>query len=230
MNDHDFELLSQYIDGELDQLASRRLEQRLRAEPSLAATLAELQGQDHRLRSALSGTEQVPARVSALLEQHSNVVAMPRRTARPAWHYAVAASLIAAVGLVLTPSWQQAPSGGQMLAEALETSPSMADGWLSLEDGRQVRPVLSFQDVDGQWCREYLVLTQDQGERGVACREGNTWQTMVIAQAHIPGDNGDYRPAGAGDSDKVAEFLAERARDIALSAAEEAQQIENHWK
>ena len=39
MNDNDFELLSQYLDGELDTFSARRLEQRLAAEPELAASL-----------------------------------------------------------------------------------------------------------------------------------------------------------------------------------------------
>jgi len=230
MKDQDFELISRYLDGELDSLAARRLEKRFAAEPELAATLARLTEQDERIRSALNSADKVPAHVYAMLKPQTNVVALPRSATRPAWQYAVAASLVAAVALVLMPSWQQAPGNDTLLANVLESAPSMPEGWLELEDGSQVRPVLSFEDVDGQWCREYLLSNESQSQRGVACRQDGEWQTLVIADAQIPGDNGDYRPAGSGDTDAVAQFLAERAQGIALSADEEAERLATNWK
>lgn len=229
MKDQDYEQLSQYLDGELDVFAARRLEQRLANEPDLQSLLEQLQAQDTALKAAFKGTDQAPRQVAALLE--SNVVAFPsQRGQRPTWQYAIAASLIAAAGLVLTPSWQQAPDGDPMLASVLEKTPSMASGWEALDDGRQVRPVLSFKDGDGNWCREYLLSNEDQGSRGVACRQDNNWNTVIVADADIPGDAGEFRPAGAGDSDKVADFMIDNAAGIALSISEEAELIASDWQ
>lgn len=229
MNEQDYQQLSQYLDGELDVFTTRQLEQRLQQEPELAATLAQLQGQDAAIRSALNTTAEAPATVRAMLEPASNVVALPQRKARPTWQYAVAASLIAAAGLAISPAWQQAPSADQMLANVLETSPSMASGWQTLDNGDQVRPVLSFKDKAGNWCREFLITEAGEASRGVSCRAAGEWQTQVLAATEIPGDAGQFRPAGAADANPVANFLAEQADSIPLSASEEASLIENHW-
>ena len=228
MKDQDLEQLSQYLDGELDVFAARRLEQRLTEEPELQSLLGQLQAQDNAIKAAFDGTNRAPQQVAALLE--SNVVAFPRqRGQRPAWQYAVAASLIAAVGLVLAPNWQQAPQGDPMLASVLEETPSMASGWKTLDDGRQVRPVLSFRDRDGNWCREYLLSTGGEGSRSVACRQDSSWNTLIVAAADIPGNATDFRPASASDTDVIADFMANNAAGIALSASEEAELISRDW-
>jgi hypothetical protein len=48
--------------------------------------------------------------------------------------------------------------------------------------------------------------------------------------AQLGGGSGEYRPAGAGDSDQVAEFMASYAADIAVSMAEEAELIARQWQ
>ncbi|MEP4148531.1 MAG: hypothetical protein ABJL54_15045 [Halioglobus sp.] len=229
MTDKDYELLSQYLDQELDALAARRLEQRLSSEPELQATLNRLSNIDTRLKKAFSGTDQAPTHLKDMLRPTpSNVVAFPKRS-RPAWQYAAAASLVAAVGLILTPKWQDSTQSGPSLASVLESTPSMADGWKTLSDGRDIRPVLSFKEVDGAWCREYLISVEGAGERGVACRDNGYWNTRVIAPTDLPGDAADFRPAGAGDADEVAEYLKNRADGIALSASAEETLISSNW-
>ena len=230
MNEQDYQLLSQYLDGELDAFSVRKLEQRLAAEPELQATLDRLGELDGRVKQAFAGTDEVPEQVATMLRPASNVVAFPERKARPSWQYAVAASLIAAAGLILAPQWQQQGPTGPTLASIMESSPSMASGWETLSDGRQVRPVLSFSATDGNWCREFLVNENGEGQRGVACREAGEWQTKVLAAAELPGTTSEFRPAGAGDADIVADYLAENAKGIALSAAEEQALIEGNWE
>ena len=128
------------------------------------------------------------------------------------------------------PIIQELCTGSHLVAYNTGANAATAARWLALQDGSQVRPVLSFEDVDGQWCREYLLSTETQSQRGVACRQDGEWQTLIIADAQIPGDNGDYRPAGSSDNDTVAQFLAERAQGIALSADEEAERLATNWK
>ncbi len=229
MSDQDYELLSQYLDGELDSLSRHRLEQRLAEEPALQSLLERLQAQDEALRAAHQDTDGVPARIRALLG--GNVVAFPKqRGQRPAWQYAVAASLVAAAGLLLTPSWDRTPSNAVNLANVLEEAPSMASGWIAMDDGSQVRPVLSFRDTDGNWCREYLLSTGSEAARGVACRQDSEWNTAILVTADIPGSAGDFRPAGAGDADAIADYMADKAAGIALSATEEAELIASDWR
>jgi len=226
MNDKDFELLSRHLDGELDELSARRVAQRLAAEPQLRSTFARMAAIDQRVKQAFAGGDQVPAHIAALLEAHAaDGAAAPRR--RTAWPYAVAASLAAVTGLFLAGVWQ-APAEPS-LAQVLESTPSMADGWQPLSDGRRMRPILSFQDVDGAWCREYLVDDSGRGSRGVACRDGGQWQTRIEVAAEIPGSRSDYRPAAAADADAVADYLDKQADGIALSRAEETVLIAKDW-
>lgn len=231
MKDNDFELLSQYLDGELDTFTARRLEQRLAAEPELAATLAQMRTQQAGLEQAFKDQDEVPARVLGLLKTRDNVVPMQRQSAqRPAWHYALAASLVAGIGLMVAPPWQDSGDKPATLATVLESSPSMAEGWASLDDGGQVRPVLSFRNVDGNWCREYLATDGVVASRGVACRESGKWEVQVVAATDVPGGTDQFRPAGAGDSDRIALYLEEHAQGIALSVDAEAALIEQRWQ
>ena len=157
-------------------------------------------------------------------------VPAPARRQR-AWPYAVAASLVAAVaGLVFTLQLQPTSPHGPTVAEVLEITPSMASGWHPLADGKQIRPVLSFRDVDGAWCREFLLDNHGQGSRGVACRDNGRWETRLAVATELPGNGGDYRPASSADVDAVADYTARRADGIALSASEEASLIARDWR
>lgn len=225
MNQSDMELLSQYIDGELCAEQAQVLRRRLLADPALRACYDKLRDQNEQLRNAFNTpeAEMVPERVSALLQPSKD-----RR--RAAWGFAIAASLLATTGLLLNPDWQQAGQGDLLLSEALESTPSDAESWTSLEDGRQLRPVLSFAHTDGRWCREFLLSDQGATYRGVACRGEEQWLTSILDDQPLPGAMSEYRPAGAGDSDVIAAFIAEQANGIALSRVEEAELISRNWK
>jgi hypothetical protein len=138
---------------------------------------------------------------------------------------------VAAAGLILAPQWQEGDhSGADLLASALETTPSSNDGWEVLADGRKLRPVLSFSSLQGHWCREFLVAQDADINRGVACRAEGRWQTRVIAAAQAPGTPTDYRPAGATDADIVATFIDTQAANIPLSLVQEADLIARGWE
>lgn len=235
MTDRDYELLSQYLDGELDAGARAALDKRLAAEPGLADLLARLRRLDAEVAASVcaSATDSVPAHVTALLSDDGKVVPFPRPLRRAAWPAALAASLVAAVALLLLPGEdvQQPLTGSDaLLAGALESEPSRAEGWVTLADGRTLQPVLTFPDRDGNWCREFLLRDGDQDWRGVACREAGSWETQVVARETFLAAEEAYRPAGAGDSDKVAGFITRNAADIALGAREEQALIASSWQ
>ncbi|KGE03666.1 anti-sigma factor family protein [Pseudohaliea rubra] len=237
MTDRDYELLSQYIDGELETGALTALEARLAAEPDLADLLERLRRLDSSIAASVcsAATDTVPAHVAALLSDDTNVVALRRPPRRAAWPAALAASLIAAAALLLVPGEDgQSPLTGDdtLLAEALDSEPSRAESWLTLADGRALQPVLTFPDRNGNWCREFLLRDNDQDWRGVACRASGRWETQVVARDTFFGSDEAYRPAGAGDSDsdKIAGFIARNAAAIALGAGEEQALIASDWQ
>jgi hypothetical protein len=228
MKEQDYELISQYIDGELEAGQAQALRQRLLAEPDLRAAYESMRATDSRVRNAFEGawTQQVPVKVSALL--HRDTAATSQR--RAAWGVAVAASVLAAAGLLLNPEWRGEESGDSALASVLDITPSGGPDWQLLEDGRQVRPVLSFAHVDGSWCREYLMSQDGATYRGVACRTDGQWVTGIIDAQPLPGGTTEYRPATADDVDAVATFIVENGAGIPLSRSEEADLIASQWR
>jgi len=242
----DYELLSRYLDGELPPALARELEQRLAAEPALVAVLARMQALQGQLHQAYDGiaNQPIPQRILALLQApQANVVPIghkpplnPPRKRVMNWGFALAASLVVAVSatLVTRLDQQSAQPGAagvdSLLSLALETSPSRGDGWEALADGRQLRPVLSFQTTAGSWCREYLLRSSEGSWHGVACRGDAGWNTTVLASADAAESSADYRPAGAASADEVADFVDRNAAGIALDAGEETALIARAWK
>ena len=228
MNDQDYELLSQYIDGELEAGQAQVLRRRLMAEPDLRSACDQMRAADNNIRQAFesSWTQQVPERITALLTpKHRNTEGR-----RSVWGMAVAASVLATAGLLLNPEWRADNSGDTALAAVLEDTPSGGNEWQALADGRQVQPVLSFAHLDGSWCREYLLSEDGATYRGVACRTGGQWVTGILESQPLPGNTSEYRPAGADDADAVAAFITEHGAAIALSRGEEAELIARQWQ
>ena len=241
MTEQDYELLSQYLDGELAAPVAQELRKRLIAEPQLRASLERLKAVDNSVKDAFAvpGADAVPARIVKMVanaKTRTGGLPVPRRAG---WGLAVAASLVAATGLLLTPDWRhQTPehpagsaTGDALLASVLEHSASRAEGWDALADGRQVRPLLSFQDTEGGWCREYLLSDEGSTWHGVACRSAALqWATEVLSIGALAGSANEYRPAGTADSDEIASFINTHSADIALSLKEEADLIASKWQ
>ena len=240
MNDSDMDMLSRYIDGELSVDERESFEKRLIAEPALRAAFEQAQKLDAKLKTTFHarGTDSVPPRIAAMLGATSgNVVAFPSRP-RKRVQFAIAASVAAVCGVLITQNMQNSAPGlpellqeDLLLSQALESTPSMATGWETLADGRQLRPVLTFPSTAGSWCREYLLSTADNDWRGVACRDAEgAWITEALGSESFLNPGDAYRPAGAGDSDQIATFIGENAADIALSRGQEADVIANNWQ
>jgi hypothetical protein len=238
MTEQDHELLSQYLDGELGASQVLQLERRLAAEPSLQARLERMEALNNKLISALNTeeAERVPAAIKGMLQQETGkVVAFPGRK-ETAWGFAVAASLLAASGLLFfeqsAPGTDPHAMADNLLAQALEHTPSRGEGWDLLADGRQLRPVLSFHSEAQGWCREYRVIEQGAHARGVACKGEHSWVTKALSPQlpSVADSANDYRPAGADQANQVDDFVTSHADKIALSASEEARKISTGWK
>ncbi|MEH6516444.1 MAG: hypothetical protein V7742_07160 [Halioglobus sp.] len=235
MNNQDYELLSQYIDGELDATATAQLQHRLDQDVSLRQSLQAMQALNTRVHAAFLNTDTVPGHIPDLLgKKQSNVVAFPQINRQSGWGFAIAASLLAASGLLMFQNGGQMagsfPEQDALISSVLDQAPSRGEGWDTLEDGSDFRPVLSFQTVSGQWCREYLLHSEASTGRGVACHTDGEWMTAVFSSQSQPGTTTEYRPAGANDADAVAHFIADQAASVALSASEETQMIAKDWQ
>lgn len=232
MSDRDLELLSQFIDGELADSEASALRERLLAEPSLRAHYEQMKSVNRRVGDAFASAEYeaVPEHVAAALAAGGAGTVV--HTSPVSWyHGAVAASVLAAAVLLVSPQWGDDSAHETTFASVLETAPSRAQGWETLADGGDVRPLLSFRSIEGAYCREYLLRSGDTAERGVACRDqANSWSVQVSVVESLPGDVSDYRPASSHDVDVIARYVDLQADGDVLSLADEAAVMERNWQ
>jgi hypothetical protein len=241
LTEQDYELLSQYLDGELPSLQAQELRERLLAEPSLRSVFERIKTVNDRITGAfdVSGIDTVPAHVVQMIQNsktHESKSVHQRRVV--GWGLAVAASVVAAAGLLL--SLGQSDHSGAYLSSAarhdallspvLEQSRSRSEGWISLADGTSIRPLLSFPSVEGGWCREFLLTDANSEWRGVACRSAGRWVTEVLAAGVSSGANDQYRPAGTATSEQVSAFIDRRSSDIPVSQEQEVELIARGWQ
>lgn len=252
-------MLSRWVDGELNDMDSRRIAQRIKAEPALQQTMQQLQALNHSLCHTLSTRAPVPASIINRVREAvqdgegqadnqadgTNIVRFPTSGDRTPkrdmsrWPLAIAASLVAAVGAVFLaqqPALVQTglPGNDALVSTSLDELPS-GEGWTQLSDGREVQPVLTFAHRDGTWCREYLLRSNNINSsnsdwRAVACQEGSRWVTQAAGLESYLDSTSNYRPAGAPQSGLVSVFISENAADIALGRDEEATLIQSSWK
>ena len=229
----DDHLLSMYIDGELDAERTIALAGRLKVEPSLRARLSAMENNDRLIKKIFIGQSNEHEQELAALVRAENVVTLKRGARWREWTTgAIAASVIAAAALSLIiqkPSEFNPMTMDVRLAQALEHSPSRASGWELLDEDRDFRSVLTFPAADGRWCREFLLAHDESHWRGVACRDKGTWVNQVVGSEVFLEQETQYRPAGAGDTEKVARFIDDTAADVALGPQQEAALIASGW-
>ena len=212
VTEQDYELLSQYLDGELADGQARELRERLlsRAGPARRVRAHESGG-----RASEKCLQLGRCRRGARHHQADGGEGGATREnaggKRLGWGLGVAASVLFAAGVVMNADPGRTDRGCTVCSPGC---PGNARSWRahlpvgrvgrSLPDGSQVRALLSFPSVDGGWCREYLLAQEGSEWRGVACREASgQWVTAVLAaEEHTargrlsPGGRCHDRPGG----------------------------------
>lgn len=229
----DDEMLMAFVDGELDEVASARIERHAAEDPDLRRRIET----QRRLRSRIAAhyapvaEEPVPDRFRALLE--SEVVDLS--TARPkrrVWGWqnlaAIAASLV--VGLF---AGQSLTLGGEGPVTA-EESGLIAQGDLARALDTQLasapttdertRMGVSFVSTDGRMCRTF----ESTALTGLACHDDGRWRLVLTAPGQAPGE-GEYRQAGSGSL-----IVLQAAQDMMagdpLDAAAERRSRDSGWR
>lgn len=187
-------LLSAYLDGELPPQQMNAVRAALDAEPALAERLAALRSVDAlvlRHARALDATP-LPASVLGMLaDESAQTVAAQTETPNTSaivvqgpwqrWsrangvYLALAASLVLALGVVLTQPFAPLPSAlpglaayaAQLDTAASGTSVAIGDATLSTR--------FTFVDREGRHCRQYQLGNADAGSENVACRDATGW-------------------------------------------------------
>lgn len=213
-----------FVDGELDDLTTRRIEREATSDAALAAEIARHRALKGQLTAhyAPVAEEEVPERLRALLVDAKVDTSLPaRREASRArfapLHWgAIAASLLLGLTIGLRP-WVPAAdvtgAGGALvasgaLAQALDTqlaSNQPADA--------AVRIGLSFRDREGRYCRSF----DGAAVTGIGCRDDGHW---AIERTFRGRTGPDYRQAASGEL--AADAASMMAGDPFDAAAERA--------
>lgn len=211
------EQLSAFLDGELAATEMQALRDALATDQALADRLAELALVDALVRESCHTMDQrpMPASLNALLADHDSqgsgkVLAFPawkRLGQRFPYRAAIAASiaLVAGFGLgQLTPSGDRSSDRSidqirwQQVAAVLDSSPSGTSQQLAA--AVEVRPRLSYQDTDGNYCRQFQLIDGASREESLACRKGDGWSLQATVYLPPAADTGGYQAASGGSA------------------------------
>lgn len=237
------EVLSAYMDGELEAGETLDVRDAIEADPALGERLAALTAADALVRKHAHALDQQPLPASVLRrleepsgamdtkEPESNVIRVDflRRSCRYVQtHAAAAACLVLALGVVAFVAGRmdgRAVPGVSEYAAALANSTS--GDTIRLDESNTLVTRFSFRDESGRFCRQYRLQTPEQSTENVACHADNGWVVIASLDATLA-DGGEYRPASqlpAMDS-----LLDEMMAGAPLSLTEERQLIRNNWR
>ena len=190
-----------YLDGELKPAQAREVAAALERDAGLRAELQRLQRVDAALAQAFDPILEAPLPALALTARPAapppRQPFIRRATTRLAWAAGIGGLIVGfAAGQLgpslLTPEVPVAVAAiEEQLPEILETE--LSGTTVAFNDPIQgvegtVRPISTFVNADGSYCRAYEArATDDQGSmtsRGVACRdETGHWVTRVLVNA-----------------------------------------------
>lgn len=218
------DILSAYLDGELDAEQRAMVEQHLDSNKGAATRLERMRSSDSLLRQAFPATAQVKDnRLAAMiLEPKARVGARVWATRLAP----IAAAIVFGVLLGQLPrlgAENTAPFAvSAQESRLLDTMPSGQ----AIDTSRGVFEVALSVQTEAGPCREFRLSQAAQVTSVLACRDdGDQWR--MIAAATAPHGH-SYTPAGANSV--IDSAIAERGLAAALDGAEERAQIERGWR
>jgi hypothetical protein len=190
-----------YLDGELTAAAAGEVETVLAADPQARAQLASLERVDVALKAAFDPILSAPLPALALTERsHETAIQRPliaRAPVRWAWAAGVAGLIVGFTAGQLGP-WLGSQADPVAVAAIESQLPEVLESELSgttvaFNDTVQgvsgtVRPISTFVNADGSYCRAYEAHASNEDgrltSRGVACRDDDgRWLTRVQVNA-----------------------------------------------
>lgn len=222
------EVLSAYVDGELDAQTRAAVASLAAGNPAVRRRIEELREADVALRAAFP-LEPASADDVARV-RNSAIVAFPRQApkAKPAWPAFAATAVAAALAgfVVATPVMTTmaartaadplAVAGGLGAALDAQASGSTVDG---------ARIVMTMKTADGRVCREFKRADGPNTQHGVACRANAGWTLVALTETATTPDG--YATAGG---DAAIDSVLDHMGAVALDANEEAALRQRGWR
>jgi len=250
------EQLSAYLDGELPDKLMSEIETELAKNHQLAEHLTALAAANQAVQAAFGSIadEPIPAHILELLNEPSttehisltaNVVPFRQRLAAfsvSKWAAPLAASLAMMLGVTLGRGTMLASNNNDTmyaqlsgtittsspLYDVLNSRPSAVQVSLGKHDDINIKPTLSFQTVDGSYCREFQAQSKTSALRGVACKDNQAWKILLLNQTKIS-ESGGYQTASGTASALVDQLIDEIIVGDPLGSEAEGLIISRGW-
>lgn len=205
MNDEQRELLSEYVDGELDAAGRKQARELAAVDPQARAYLESIERLNDRLKATFGpiADSAIPAHLSPALASRYRLKGAFLPLALAASLAVVAVLLIRQEGIDLQVEDRLAQMQDQILQlrqQTLENVPSgVSSSWMEPDGATRVKitPIRTYRTVNDRFCREYEERIDDsQGvefRRGIACRTGKgVWPDR--ASVSVPDVASGQRP------------------------------------
>lgn len=229
-----------YLDNAVPEAERARLETRIAEDSALRARLERLRRANQVLEAAFPMPRSTPDALIHLVDRGFAARAAPRRESPTVqWRRLAAAAagfaLIGAGGYWVG-SINQSPSlmsvtrvePGNRLYAALNATPSGQTA--ALAGGDSVKPILSFQAANGEYCREVEFNRGATASVGILCRDDGAWRTIVLIESEGgPDSNGGYATVGDVAVMELEEAYARLNGGDPLSPEAEQAAIVSNW-
>jgi hypothetical protein len=213
------ELLSAYLDGELDETTRARVERGLADDAGARVRLERMRAADASMRDAFAiRPVSVNDPLAHYIQRGKRPAEIPVRRPRTALIAALAAgvaSLIVGIGFTALRNNGRDLVTPRALTAALQSSASGATN----ERGAQI--LLTFKAADGRYCRAF----RWHAAEGLACRRSERWE--VLAWDATANSTQGFQPAGA--SELIDATMDRLGGDAPLDAATERALIDARW-
>jgi AcrR family transcriptional regulator len=248
------EILTAYADGELAEPVRSQVERAMRADPALAARVAQHKAMRTRISHVFANivNEAIPPRpqpgsgsgkvvqlnaVRAARQQQQQQQQQQARE-RPRWSWrqgvAIAAALLVGVAAGVL-GLRALDDSGRILAVSNKDGALLAQGTLATAlskqlasagpAGSRVRIGASFLAKDGSYCRSFAI----GATAGLACMAGGQWRVPVLEEGSA-GEPESYRQATTEIPSAVLGAIDLRIDGAALNADDERAARERGWK
>lgn len=235
------EMLSAYLDGELNDVQNEQLESALEHDETLRERLESFAAVDTFLQDGLSHIDSdyseeaytqiiTPTAQNASNHRNFRVLAL-----------AACALFVVGIGTILTSNLLAPRQGSapvliaQSLAQdhALYTllENTLSANTIALDVNAELRGkvVLSFQNQDGAFCRHFQVEQTGKTYEGVGCRSRQNWAVKLIAETADQPDPATYKTASTSGSEAVESLIDEIITGLPLTLEDEKIQIQSEW-
>lgn len=219
------DLISAYLDNELDAERRAMVEKYLRTDSGAAARLERLRSADNLLREAFPAFDQPRDALLASMILAPSAERAPRRWVMQVAAMAAAVMFGVLLGEGIGSNGADAPYAiSSRQGELLNT---LASGESAAADGGEFEAVLSVVSDAGDICRQFRVTSDGRRTDVLACRQAtnNAWAMIAAAPAQ---EVNAYIPAGANSPIDVA--IQGLGPAEALDAEGERAMIAREWR